>query len=77
MEDSVCVFTDTIDKVKKGEKLAEVVSLYGKVVEEIFAPYDCVVIGRQTNPVITAGGRVVHIGIEGKNFDKHVDDGHM
>lgn len=73
----VCVFTDTIDKVKKGEKLAEVVSLYGKVVEEIFAPYDCVVIGRQTNPVITAGGRVVHIGIEGKNFDKHVDDGHM
>jgi predicted deacylase len=46
----------------KGTLLAEVVDLFGNIVEEIRAPRDCYVICRRFDPVAHTGDRIAFIG---------------
>lgn len=46
----------------KGTLLAEIVDLFGNVVEEIRAPRDCYVICRRFDPVAHTGDRIAFIG---------------
>ena len=50
------------DVIKKGEKIAIVKNVFGKIIEEYFSPDDGVVIGKNINPVNHAGSRIVHMG---------------
>lgn len=56
------VFKDIADRVRPGEKIAEIYTVFGDLIEQIFAP-DCetVVIGVEGNPVAKTGNRVVRI----------------
>lgn len=71
------VFLGLTDLVKKGQLIATVSNIFGEVIETIVSHDDGVIIGREFNPVVSAGGRVVHLGIVGNNFAKNVDDGHQ
>lgn len=53
------------DRVEKGELVARVTDIYGRVVEEYCAPEDGVVIGKSNNPVNQTGSRILHLGIPG------------
>lgn len=49
--------------VNKGELLAVLKNPFGDVIEKYTAPERGIVIGKSTNPVNMAGGRIVHLGI--------------
>jgi len=50
-------------KVKKGERIATMRSIFGDIIKEYFAPEDGIIIGKSTNPINQTGGRVLHLGI--------------
>ncbi len=52
------------DLVKKGQKLAEVKSIFGETVKEYLAPQDGIIIGRSINPINQTGSRIVHLGLD-------------
>lgn len=54
-------------KVQKGEKIAEVQTIFGKVVKIYEATEDGIVIGKSVNPINQSGSRVIHLGV---NFEK-------
>lgn len=56
------VFPDVCKQLKKGDKIAEVRSIFGEVTKEYFAPYDGIVIGRSINPLNQTGSRIIHFG---------------
>lgn len=49
--------------VKKGELIATVRDVFGKVLKEYFAPENGIVIGKSTNPIGQTGSRIIHLGI--------------
>ena len=70
--DSEWMYTDTggilrvlpgvTDRVSKGELVAYISNIFGDRVAEYFAPFDGIVIGKETNPVCQTGGRILHLG---------------
>lgn len=54
--------------VKQGEKIAEVRTIFGKVVKEYFAPEDGIVIGKSVNPINQSGSRILHLGLRPKEL---------
>lgn len=49
--------------LKKGEKIAVIKDIFGKVNKEYFAPENGVVIGKSVSPVNQTGGRILHLGL--------------
>lgn len=70
--DSEWMYTDTggilrvlpnvTDRVRKGELVAFIANIFGERVAEYHAPFDGIVIGKETNPVCQSGGRILHLG---------------
>lgn len=60
------VFPGLVERVKKGQLIAQVSNLYGETVEQYHAPEDGIVVGKSVNPVGPAGARIIHLGIEGR-----------
>ena len=50
--------------LKKGDPILNILNPFGEVIEEIRAPYDCIVIGVQEDPVVNAGTPMVVFGHE-------------
>eukprot|EP01138_Halocafeteria_seosinensis_P006223 gb/GECG01006364.1/.p1 GENE.gb/GECG01006364.1/~~gb/GECG01006364.1/.p1 ORF type:complete len:602 (+),score=69.41 gb/GECG01006364.1/:1-1806(+) len=63
--------------VRNGEIIAEIRNIFGKLVDRYVAPNDGIVVGKSDNPVAQTGDRILHLGIVGETFPRHVDDGHM
>ncbi len=59
------IFPQLCDRVKAGDRVAQVRDVYGRVIRDIFTPEAGVIIGRSTNPVNQTGSRVLHLGTEG------------
>lgn len=57
------VHPQVTDAVKKGEKIATLRNVFGDIVREFFAPEPGIVIGKQVNPIVMTGGRILHLGI--------------
>ena len=49
--------------LKKGDLIAVQKDIFGNISQKYFSPEDGVVIGKSTNPVAGAGGRILHLGI--------------
>jgi predicted deacylase len=60
------VLPGVADRVRKGERIAVQVDMFGDVTREYHAPEDGVVVGKSTNPVAQTGARILHLGIEGR-----------
>ena len=59
------------DRVKQGELLATQVNIYGDLMHEYLAPEDGIIIGHCVNPMGQTGERIVHLGIEMDEEEKH------
>jgi predicted deacylase len=57
------VFPTIKQHIIKGEKIAEVRTIFGTVIKEYFAPEDGIVIGKSVNPINQCGSRILHLGI--------------
>lgn len=57
------------DFVKRGEVVAQISNVFGTIIEEIVAPDDGVVVGKNVNPVCQVGTRVLHIGKVWKDYE--------
>lgn len=57
------VNVDLRQKLKKGEKIAEIRNVFGVKLKEYFAPEAGIVIGKSVSPVNQTGGRIIHLGI--------------
>lgn len=55
------VFKDIAELVQPGELIAQVESIFGDIIEEVYAPVDylTVVVGVEANPIARGGHRVV------------------
>jgi hypothetical protein len=51
-------------RIKKGEVIAIQKDIFGIEVQKYLCPEDGIVIGKSTNPIAAAGGRILHLGIE-------------
>lgn len=51
-------------RVKKGECIAILRSIFGDKLREYYAPEDGIVIGKSVHPVAQTGSRILHLGIE-------------
>lgn len=60
--------------VKKGEKIAIVKSVFGKLIKEYFSPEDGIVIGKTTNPVNQTGSKILHLGVISIGKKKDIED---
>lgn len=75
-ERSYWLYTDTggiltvhpsvTDRVKKGQLIASLRNIFGDLIREYHAPEDGVVIGKSVSPINQTGGRILHLGVEGK-----------
>lgn len=57
------VFPAIRDFIQKGDRIAEVRNIFGKLVKTYYAPEDGIVIGRSVNPVNQTGSRILHLGL--------------
>lgn len=57
------------DLVKAGEVLGSTMNLYGKVVETVSLPQDCIVIGMRRDPVVHFGDRVGFVALEWEDIE--------
>ncbi|OBT79638.1 hypothetical protein VF21_01346 [Pseudogymnoascus sp. 05NY08] len=73
------VFKDIAELVQPGELIAQVESIFGDVIEEVYAPADylTIVVGVEANPIARGGNRIVHLGVVGSNFGEVANDGHL
>ena len=51
-------------RVKKGELVARVSTIFGKITKTWNAPEDGVIVGRSVNPLNQTGSRIVHLGVD-------------
>jgi predicted deacylase len=51
------------DMVQKGQLIASLRDVFGRMIREYFAPEDGIVIGKSVSPVNQSGGRVLHLGV--------------
>jgi len=58
----VTIHTQPYDFLRKGERIAQIIDLYGNTKEEILAPEDVYVIGTRFNPVVNTGDRIALVG---------------
>ncbi|MTB49537.1 succinylglutamate desuccinylase/aspartoacylase family protein [Lewinella sp. W8] len=58
------VHVDLLERIKKGDLIASLRDVFGRVIDQYHAPENGVVIGKSTNPVNQSGGRILHLGIE-------------
>ncbi len=59
--------------IKKGEVIAEVQTIFGKVVKTYEAPEDGIVIGKSVNPINQAGSRIIHLGVQTEKIPCRID----
>lgn len=52
--------------LKKGDPIAEVRDIFGRLQRRYFAPEDGVVIGKSVDPVSPTGSRILHLGLRPK-----------
>ncbi len=57
------VYPEVKQYLKKGELIADVRTIFGKVIKEYFSPEDGIVIGKSVNPINQSGSRILHLGI--------------
>lgn len=57
------VHSQLTQKIQKGDLIATVKDVFGRVLKEYFAPEDGIVIGKSINPVGQTGSRIIHLGI--------------
>jgi len=55
--------------LKKDAPIMNILNAFGEVIEEIKAPYDCIVIGVQEDPIVNAGTPMVVFGHEWHNVN--------
>lgn len=49
--------------IKQGEQIAQVRTIFGKVIKSYVAPEDGIVIGKAISPINQSGSRILHLGI--------------
>ena len=49
--------------VRKGDLIARIKNIFGNVVDEYYAPSKGITLGRSSNPVASAGDRIIHLGV--------------
>jgi uncharacterized protein len=59
------VYPDLVQIVEKGEKIASLYDLHGRLLKEFYMPETGIIVGKSVNPVTTTGARILHIGIIG------------
>lgn len=52
------------EQVKKGQLVAEVRSIFGKLNREYHAPEDGIIIGKSVDPINPTGSRIIHLGVK-------------
>ncbi len=52
------------EEVKKGQLVAEVRSIFGKLNREYHAPEDGIIIGKSVDPINPTGSRIIHLGVK-------------
>lgn len=57
------VHSQLTQQLKKGDLIATVRDVFGRVLKEYFAPEDGIVIGKSINPIGQTGSRIIHLGI--------------
>lgn len=57
------VHSQLTQRIQKGDLIATVKDVFGRVLKEYFAPEDGIVIGKSINPVGQTGSRIIHLGI--------------
>jgi hypothetical protein len=62
------VFPEVNTWVRKGQIVAEVKNMFGKVVTQYLAPEDGIIIGKATNPINQSGDRILHLGVVSNVF---------
>lgn len=70
------VMPNLADQVKKGQIIAKVYNVFGKVTEEITADRSGIVIGKNVSPNCSSGTRVVHLGIHPIDPEPETIPGH-
>ncbi len=59
--------------VEQGQPMAEVRTVFGKVVKTFYAPERGIVIGKSTNPINQSGSRILHLGVNPQEIDCAAD----
>jgi predicted deacylase len=67
----ITIYPEINTWVKKGELIAKVKDLFGTVVEEFLSPDDCIVVGKNSNPLTQSGTPFIILGFCHKNFEDH------
>ncbi len=57
------VYPETNSVIRKGDLIARIKNIFGGVVDEIRAIVSGICIGKSSNPVASAGDRVLHLGV--------------
>ncbi len=57
------VYPGLTDLVKKGDKIAEIQTIFGNVIKSYYAPEDGIVIGKSIDPIAQSGSRILHLGL--------------
>jgi predicted deacylase len=57
------VLPEVTRRIRKGDTIARVRTVFGEVTREFFAPEDGIVIGKSVNPLNQSGSRILHLGI--------------
>lgn len=58
------VIPNLAQRVRKGELIATLRDVFGRVINEYSSPNNGIVIGKSVNPVSQTGSRIIHLGIE-------------
>lgn len=56
------VYPQLTDTVQKGDLIAVIRNVFGELLEEYFAPFDGIIIGKSTHPIAQTGSRIIHLG---------------
>ena len=57
------VHAQLLELVEKNQKIATIKDVFGRTVEEYFAPENGIVVGKSVSPVNQTGGRILHLGL--------------
>lgn len=58
------VIPNLAQRVRKGERIATLRDVFGRVIKEYSSPNNGIIIGKSVNPVSQTGSRIIHLGIE-------------
>ncbi len=64
------VLPQLTERVQKNQIIARVYDVFGRIQDEIIAPENGIVIGKNTNPVCESGTRILHLGIYSRAKEK-------